>query len=282
MKYLPVLLLMILSGAGSLQSQTAASNGSSAYMTWNIRYNNPGDGINAWPNRKDRVIAFLKEINPQVIGMQEVLAGQLNDITSALPEYSWAGAGRDDGKKEGEYVPILYQTSRFSLLRGDHFWLSETPSMPGRLGWDAACARMVTWINLIDRSTGDTLFVFNTHFDHMGVKARMESARLLVRAVDSLAGKHAAIVTGDFNATTSDTPHQVITAAGFLDSRMVSKTSPAGPEYTFSGFDASKRPGQRIDFIYLKNTKPVQSYIVRDDSFNGFYLSDHLPVMIRF
>ncbi len=250
-------------------------------MTWNIRYNNPGDSINAWPNRKESVFTLIREVHPALIGMQEVLAGQLEDLNKALPQYASFGVGRDDGKNQGEFGPILYDQSRFRFLNGDFFWLSESPDKPGKLGWDAVCARMVTWVRLIDQTTGDTLCFFNTHFDHIGVKARLMSSKLLVRSADSLAGKHPAIITGDFNSTLKDSPYQVITGAGFQDSKLVSETEPKGPEYTFTGFRVYGKPGDRIDYIYLKNTKPVKSYIVRDESLNGFYPSDHLPVIIH-
>lgn len=251
-------------------------------MTWNIRYNNPGDGANAWPKRKEKVMAFLIEADPQLMCMQEVLADQLKDLRNSLPRYSTFGAGRDDGREAGEYVPVFYDKARFQFLKGSHFWLSETPDQPGKLGWDAACTRMVTWISLAVASSKDTLFVFNTHFDHMGVKARLMSAKLLTHAVDSLAGNHPVIITGDFNSSDQDSPHQVITGAGFTDSRYVSVAPPAGPEYTFTGFEVTNQPGERIDFIYVRNTKPVQNYIVRDNRSNGFYLSDHLPVLVGF
>jgi endonuclease/exonuclease/phosphatase family metal-dependent hydrolase len=249
-------------------------------ITWNIRYNNSGDGVNAWPNRKDKVTALLKTEHPQVFCLQEVLAGQLDDVAHALPGYAWFGAGRDDGKKEGEYVPVFYLRSRYRQLLGDHFWLSESPRKPGVLGWDAACTRMVTWVKLLDRISRDTLFIFNTHFDHIGVTARLMSARMLTRAVDSLAKNQPVVITGDFNSTTADSPYQVITAAGLPDARTLTSTRPAGPDYTFTGFDITGKPGDRIDFIFLRNRKPVQTYVVRDDSSNGFYLSDHLPVII--
>lgn len=277
-----LLLLFTLPLAGPISAMGPEGEPYLTVMTWNIRLNSPGDGVNAWPKRKDKVISFLQEINPPVLCMQEVLALQLEDLKKGLPQYSWFGAGRDDGKREGEYVPVFYLKERFNFLQGDNFWLSETPETPGKLGWDAVCPRMVTWIKLADRITGDTLFVFNTHFDHIGVKARLMSSKLLAHAADSIAGSHAAIISGDFNTTTKDAPYEVITGAGFSDSRTVSRTSPAGPEYTFTGFNIKGKPGDRIDFIYVRHTKPVQNYRVRDDSSDGYYLSDHLPVMVGF
>ncbi|MCX6227393.1 MAG: endonuclease/exonuclease/phosphatase family protein [Bacteroidia bacterium] len=278
--FLPLLLLQ---QSPQCRSQQVVSDSQPmTVLTWNIRNNNPGDGINAWPNRKEKVFAFIRKVNPQIIGMQEVLAGQMKDLAKSLPKYSWFGVGRDDGREAGEYVPVFYDKSRFRFLKGDHFWLSETPGKPGKPAWDAACTRMVTWVCMADLLLKDTLFVFNTHFDHIGVKARLMSAQILTHAVDSLTGNHAVIITGDFNSSDKDTPHEVIIEAGFKDSRAASITSPVGPVYTFTGFDITGKPGERIDFIYVKNTKPVQNYIVRDDSSNGFYLSDHLPVMVTY
>jgi endonuclease/exonuclease/phosphatase family metal-dependent hydrolase len=251
-------------------------------MTWNIRNNNPGDGVNAWPERKGTVCGFLWGAHPSLICMQEVLAGQLKDLAAALPQYEWFGAGRDDGGKAGEFVPIFYSKERFQFVNGGHFWLSETPDKPGKPAWDAACTRMVTWLCLADQSTNDTLFVMNTHFDHIGTQARIKSAKLLTHAADSLAGKHPVIITGDFNSTEKDSPYREITRAGFRDSRLVSLNYPTGPLYTFTGFDVKGKAGDRIDYIYVRNTKPVKTYIVNDESSNGFYYSDHLPVLIGF
>jgi endonuclease/exonuclease/phosphatase family metal-dependent hydrolase len=141
---------------------------------------------------------------------------------------------------------------------------------------------MVTWVQLQDKYSDSTLFVFNTHFDHVGVKARELSAHLLVQAVDSLAGDQPVIITGDFNSSDKDAPHEVITGAGFKDSRVVSATDPVGPVYTWTGFEVGGKTGERIDFIFVRNTQPVLNHVVHDDSSGGHYLSDHLPVIVRF
>jgi endonuclease/exonuclease/phosphatase family metal-dependent hydrolase len=183
--------------------------------------------------------------------------------------------------KKGEAMPVFYRADRYNLLEFDHFWLSGQPHIPGLLGWDAACPRMVTWVCLQDKSSGDTLFVFNSHFDHMGIKAREMSATRIVEAADSLAGKYPAIITGDFNSTPKDPAYLITVKAGFTDSRMASATTPVGPEYTFTGFDISKTPGDRIDYIFIRNIKKVNSYLVRTDHSNDMYYSDHLPVVVK-
>jgi len=148
-------------------------------MTFNIRYNNPNDGINQWENRKDNVCGIIKKYHADIVGVQEALFDQVTYIDDQFPKFEFIGVGRDDGKKSGEFSAIFYDSSRFKKINSDNFWLSETPEIPGSLGWDAACVRIVTWGQFRDLKTGKSLFVFNTHFDHLGKKARIESAHLL-------------------------------------------------------------------------------------------------------
>ena len=250
--------------------------------TLNIRFNNPGDGVNAWSNRKERVYKLIQEVNPQILCLQEVLNNQIKDLEKAMPGFGWTGAGRDDGIEKGEYVPIFYRKDLYKLIRTDNFWLAPDPHTPGLLAWDAACPRMVTWICLKKKATGDTLFVFNTHFDHIGVKAREMSAKLIVHAADSLAGNHRTIVTGDFNSSPRDAGYLNVISGGFADSRLITQTPPEGPEHTFTGFDITKPHGDRIDYILVRNLPRLSFYKVRPDHDGKNYYSDHLMVVAGF
>jgi len=145
-------------------------------MTWNIRYDNPGDGENAWPHRKDWVAEIIRREKADIIGLQEVLKGQLDDLTQRLPEMVAYGVGRDDGKMKGEYAPILYRRDRFELLDKSTFWLSKTPDVSGSKDWDAALTRIASWVKLKDKQTGKVFYFINTHFDHRGAEARLQSA----------------------------------------------------------------------------------------------------------
>ena len=145
-----------------------------------------------------------------LLGVQEALHDQMMDMQQHLPQYKYFGGGRDDGKTRGEYSAIFYDTTRLQWMAGDMFWLSQTPGVPGSVGWDAAITRIVTWCKFKDRQTGKIFFAFNTHFDHMGQRARAESAKLLLQKVKDIAGKTTAIITGDFNATPSGEPIQII------------------------------------------------------------------------
>ena len=79
------------------------------WCTFNIRYDEPKDSLNNWKYRKDTIASFIKAQDLDVIGMQEVLSHQLEDLKERLPEYGAIGVGRDDGNTKGEYTPLLYK-----------------------------------------------------------------------------------------------------------------------------------------------------------------------------
>lgn len=150
------------------------------WATFNIRYDNPEDSLNNWKYRKDTVANFILANNLDVVGMQEVLHNQLEDLKTRLPEYAEVGVGRDDGKTEGEYAPIFFKKDRFDVLDSNTFWLSQYPDSVGFVGWDGACTRIATWAKLKEKGTGKIVMAVNTHFDHVGVEARTKSALLII------------------------------------------------------------------------------------------------------
>src|SRR5688572_29417739 len=143
-------------------------------MTFNIRYNNPGDSANAWPFRKDKVASQILFHQAHIVGMQKALHGQISDLQERLSQYKFVGVGRDGGEK-GEYSAIFYDTIRLQLLSSQTFWLSQQPNVVASVGWDAALTRVVTWAKFKDRKTKKIFYHFNTHFDHRGKNARRES-----------------------------------------------------------------------------------------------------------
>ncbi|WP_423127008.1 endonuclease/exonuclease/phosphatase family protein [Gaoshiqia sp. Z1-71] len=247
-------------------------------MTYNIRYNNPGDGIHVWPNRKADVVELLRSRKPDVFGLQEALLGQINDIASFMPGYDWVGVGRDDGVNQGEYVPIFYNSQRYQLKLQGWFWLSETPDIPSK-GWDAALPRLCTYVLLEDYETRANFWVFNSHFDHLGEEARKESARLILKKVHELNNdKLPVILTGDFNASPDADPIRILERR-LNDSRQKSEVEPSGPEGTFNGFDFNSPLKDRIDYIFVNRKVTVTKYEVITDSKDQCYPSDHLPVL---
>ena len=125
------------------------------WATFNIRYDNPQDSLNNWQYRKDRVCQFIKDHELDIVGMQEVLHNQFQDLRAGLPEYDGIGVGRDDGKTAGEYAPLFYRKDKYEVLDSNTFWLAENPDSVGMMGWDAVCVRIATWAKFKDKATGD-------------------------------------------------------------------------------------------------------------------------------
>jgi endonuclease/exonuclease/phosphatase family metal-dependent hydrolase len=252
-------------------------------MTFNIRYNTMSDSVNAWPYRKDKVASQILFHEADIIGVQEALHGQMTDLQERLPQYKYAGVGRDDGKEKGEYSAIFYDTTRLQALQTKTFWLSETPEVAGSKSWDAAITRIITWIKFRDKKTKKIYFAFNTHFDHIGKVARRESARILLQKVKEIAGNEPAFITGDFNAEPADEPVQVIKDISnplhFTDSKDLSKKPHYGPGGTFNGFKNKERNDQPIDYIFLKGKWKVLKHATISQTWEGLFASDHFAVM---
>jgi endonuclease/exonuclease/phosphatase family metal-dependent hydrolase len=214
--------------------------------------------------------------------VQEALYGQMEDLRQRLPQYKSIGVGREDGKKKGEFSAIFYDTARLELLKSETFWLSETPTVAGRIGWDGACTRIVTWGKFRDKKTNRIFFHFNTHFDHMGKIARRESAKFLLQQVHTLAGKTPAIITGDFNAVPSDEPVQIIMNPNdplhLTDSKAISKTPHFGPTGTFNDWQTAEPDDQPIDYIFLKGKFEILKHATISETWRGRYASDHFAV----
>lgn len=250
-------------------------------ITYNIRYNNAGDGINAWPNRSQQVAALLEFHQADIFGLQEALIGQIQDIHKQLPHMKWVGVGRDDGKEAGEFSPLFYNSKKFKALKSGWFWLSQTPEKPG-LGWDAACNRICTWLLLEADKKDQQFMVFNTHFDHQGTTARTESAKLILQKIKELNRDNLPVIlTGDFNLTPEQEPISVITKE-LKDSRSISKEAPYGPAGTFNGFKFDSPLKDRIDYVFVNDRVEVKQYGVLSDSKDQRYPSDHLPVFVNF
>ena len=252
-------------------------------VTWNIRYDNRGDGANAWPRRADWVAEIIRREQPDVLGLQEVLLRQLDDLKETLPEYAAYSVGRDDGKQRGEHAPIFYRKERFELLDSATFWLSATPAHVGSKGWDAAITRIASWVKLKDKQTGETLYVVNTHFDHRGAQARVESAKLLIKRLHQQFADHPVVLTGDFNTTPGSAPYQALTISTderptFRDAHSISARKPTGPNSTWNGF-SKMVPNRRIDFIFASAQVEVLTHHILDDQRDGRFPSDHMPVV---
>ena len=213
MKHLKNWILAALLGvniAGNVSAQTSQQPITVNWGTFNIRYDNPDDQENNWKFRKDRVATFIQQEKLDIVGMQEVLHNQLEDLKTRLPEYAEVGIGREDGKQQGEYAPIFYRKDRFKLLDSNTFWLSQYPDCVGFIGWDGACTRIATWAKLEEKSTGKIFLAVNTHMDHVGVEARRKGALLIIERIQEIVGNRPAVLTKRCIGSLPDTDHQQI------------------------------------------------------------------------
>ncbi len=256
-------------------------------MTFNIRFANPGDGIHDWDHRRPLVASIIQFYEVDLLGVQEAHRRQLDEMVTDMPEYEWFGVCRSDGSlnpvPDGEFSAILYRKDRFERLDGNTFWLSETPDHVSK-GWDAALPRIVTWAKFKDKTSGKIFFHFNTHFDHIGGMARNESAKLLLRKVELIAGDKPVVITGDFNCSDADPPYSTLTNSSadynVTDALSASKLPHFGPKATFAGnFMISGLNDHRIDFIFIRNQVEVLKHAILTDSWDGNLASDHLPLL---
>jgi endonuclease/exonuclease/phosphatase family metal-dependent hydrolase len=266
-----LVVLFLVFASFALQAQTIK------VMTYNIRYDNPGDGPNQWGNRKDKVADVIKKYKPDIFGVQEALYHQLQDLSERLTDYEYFGVGRDDGKQKGEFSAIFVRKDRFKVLDKNTFWLSTTPDVPGSKDWDAAITRVATWAKLRDRQSKKDFVYMNTHFDHRGKEARKNSAMLLKQRAAELGKKYPLVITGDFNITREAPPYAIM-----MDPSPIKLLDPApeGGIGTFCGFTVNARRCVGIDYIFSTTQWKSSGYQVISDNDGTYYPSDHLPVMV--
>jgi endonuclease/exonuclease/phosphatase family metal-dependent hydrolase len=253
-------------------------------LSYNVRYANPNDGEQVWEQRRDDVASVIRFHRPQLVGLQEASHDQVEDLEERLPAFEWLTGGRPDSDNAGEYVAIGYDPGRLELESEDEFWLSETPSVPGSQGWDAMLPRLVRYSRFRDRETGGAFYHFNTHFDHRGETARLESARLLRDRIDDVASETPFVVTGDFNARESTEIYQILTepredGRTLIDAHFTSEIAHHGPMTTMTDFH-DLVPSKKIDYVFVSDEMEVNVHgTCADLDEEGQYPSDHLPIL---
>jgi endonuclease/exonuclease/phosphatase family metal-dependent hydrolase len=261
-------------------------------MTFNIRYGTANDGDNSWPNRSHMAIDVVREFAPDVLGVQEALRFQLDEMLVGLDGYREIGVGRDDGIEAGEYAAILYRSERFDVHESGTFWFSDTPDVPGSASWGNNITRICTWAHLIDRTTGRGFYAYNVHLDHESQPSRERSAELLASRIRSRDESDPVIVTGDFNAGEGNSVQLYLT--GKLERASTGPgAAPPSPELrdtyrvvhpdasavgTFNSFQGDTT-GEKIDAVLVSNEWRVSEADIVHTTVNGKYPSDHFPVV---
>jgi endonuclease/exonuclease/phosphatase family metal-dependent hydrolase len=266
-------------------------------MSFNIRCASCEDSsdINHWSKRKRLVFQLFKKYKPDIIGLQEAEIQQIRDIENEFEDYEWIGKGRDDGKEKGEFTAVFYKRKRFDPWEYNTEWLSETPRVPSK-GWDAALNRTVTDILFNDRKSEQIFCFFNTHFDHVGETARVESAKFLRKKASEYSGGYApVIITGDFNFTENSEGYKVLTSSSLeldnlnpaieykslLNSEYISEQPHSGGKISFNAFGRATDIISAIDFIFVNEEVKVMSHRTITDTLEGLFPSDHYPILVE-
>jgi len=249
-------------------------------MSYNIRLDVASDGENRWDNRKDMLTAQVLKLSPDFMGVQEALPQQIDYLNSNLKGYKYIGVGRDDGKRDGEFSAIFYNASQYKMLQQSTFWLSETPDKAS-FGWDAACRRVCTYGLFENSKTKKKIWIFNTHFDHIGDIARINSARMILAKIKEVNTENLPFaLTGDFNFE-DDSESIKLLGAELSDTKNVAKKV-SGPIATFNNFKTDEPTTKRIDYIFVpKNGVDVINYKVIEELKSNRYPSDHFPVYVE-
>jgi endonuclease/exonuclease/phosphatase family metal-dependent hydrolase len=252
-------------------------------MSFNIRFGTANDGDNHWDKRQDLLAETIGLYSPDLLGVQEALDFQCEFLKTKLPEHQFIGRSRERNPTSGEFCGIFYRTERFELIDSGHFWLSETPDEPGSKSWDSSLPRMVSWVRLRDRLSEDAEFVFaNTHFDHRGPEARLQSAKLIrKRLIDE--SEWPFVMTGDFNCGFQSEPYQALVSPPDSESRRVHDSfhdihpKQTGREGTTSQWNGSAN-GARIDWILHTGGFITLNADIDHLQQQGRFPSDHYPV----
>lgn len=247
-------------------------------MTFNIRLDVPKDGENNWEHRKASLTKLIKSYHPDIFGIQEGLPHQVHYLDSTLQDYTYVGVGREDGKEKGEFSALYFDTTRLDIIHHSTFWLSGTSEIPS-VGWDAALPRICTYGLFEDKETKQRFWIFNTHFDHVGIMARNGSATLIIQKMKEVNTENVPVVImGDLN---SENESEAIKILSYVleDATLISKNPLKGPSGTFNGFEIDQPITRRIDYIFVNNFIVDSIVHINDKRENNLNISDHLPVM---
>lgn len=249
--------------------------------TFNIRQKNNNDIGNMWHDRKQAITNLIEFHEFDIFGIQEGFIEQVKDMQAQLPNYTFIGVGRDDGKEKGEYSAIFYKKNRFTVMNSGTFWLSNTDINQPNKGWDAALPRICTWAIFKDLKNGKQFILMNTHFDHIGVQARKESAKLILKKAKELAENLPLILVGDFNINQNNEAYFTLANSSIVQDAYNLASIKYAPNSTFNNWGKSIKADERIDHIFLSQPYKVKKYGILTDTYLGKFPSDHFPVFVQ-
>ncbi|WP_058302449.1 endonuclease/exonuclease/phosphatase family protein [Gorillibacterium timonense] len=264
-------------------------------LSFNILVDRRTDAPYSWECRKRQIVDLIKAHNPDLICIQEALEHQKLFLAEELPDYEGFGVGRNDGRADGEQVPIFHRKGMFRELDRGHFWLSETPHLAGSIGWDAKCPRTAVWKLLQHESMERPFVLANTHYDHVGITANRNSVSTLQQELSAKVPPCATLFCGDFNSSEQTPAYQEILSSGFLDSSRAEQVVCTGMPFSYHRFNMelygtdahrlmqeNNRMFRTIDHLFYRGDVQVLRHGILGDNREGVYPSDHFPLLCDF
>lgn len=246
-------------------------------MTFNVRVPVDREPERTWEARRPLAAALIRRTAPDLIGTQELVKRQGDDLVAALPDYAWFGRDRRGGHDD-EHMGILYRRDRLRLVEQGDFWLSDTPGVPGSMTWGNVFPRMVTWGRFETRGPASrSVQMLNTHFPYRDVDAaaRLQCAAAILAHVAMLRPDLPVVLTGDFNCDAREAPHARL--ATVLTDAHAAAPRVRGPAATFHDFGKDDDP-RRIDWIMTRGMH-ARALTTLEDHAGAVWPSDHRPVL---
>ncbi len=255
-------------------------------MSFNIRFteNNQKDkGDRHWNVRKQFVLQRIREINPDIFGTQEGSFAQNEFLKQELGDYEYYGVGRDDASLSGEMCALFFRREKFTLLKAESFWLSETPEKPS-ISFGALLPRVCSVIELKPKDSNVELAVANAHLDHLIGMAREQQIKVVLEKMANF--RYPTIILGDFNCGFNSRPYQILKSAGLSDTYLADSLKEQNDKdlLTFHNYSQkskcllSKNGRLRIDWIFISEDFDVLDAGIRVDKEKENIASDHFPI----
>jgi len=266
-------------------------------MSYNIRMapcSEDDETENAWVHRLPKITMILNQYTPDIIGLQEVSSYQMSSLEKSSYHIPYKFIGTYPTRKPFESgLGIVYNSQKFDLASDLHTtWLNEMQTNSYGQAWDGSSyQRYVISAKFKHLLTKNYFWFMTTHFDHLGIKARKESAKIVVDLAEKLDAP--CVLTGDFNCFPQlggpELYHLLCTRSNKVkDSGSIAK-SHFGVLGSWIGWDydpyKQKEGHAKYDFIFVHDSIDVEQHGIIDDRVwdnllkKELYPSDHRPVI---
>ena len=261
-------------------------------MSLNVRYNLTE---NAGVSRVDAAVAQIRELSPDVLGIQEDSKQWYTLLDQKLTEYTavryMLQAGQD------EYLTIYYKTDKFTKVNSGLLWLSDKPDTPYSKFSESSLTRGMNYAILERKSDGARFCFVNTHLEHTENEstrptqeiARQKQTAVLLEQTAKIVSEYGdipSIMVGDFNTTVNDTIHLTIRESGYDDCRTDAFSITSHGTWNTGYHDypngVASKNSDVLDYCYASEDDFfICSYNVSTDKYNNMYTSDHFPIIIK-